>query len=82
MAAELGVSGVQGVALWSGFDGPAERMLIELDAPAPRAARWVVFRDRALRDSLLRMHSVLRAGVGGLELDESVIAAASVHQYG
>jgi AraC-like DNA-binding protein len=34
-----------------------------------------VFRDRALRDSLLRMHAVLAAGTGGLELDECVIGA-------
>ncbi len=33
---ELGVSGVRSVALWSGFDGPAERLLVEMDAPAPR----------------------------------------------
>ena len=47
----------------------------ERDAAAPRAARWVVFRDRGLRDSLLRMHAVLAAGVVGLELDESVVGA-------
>jgi AraC-like DNA-binding protein len=47
----------------------------ERDAPAPRAARWVVFRDRALRDSLLRMHVALSAGSAGLELDEAVVAA-------
>ncbi len=33
----------------------------EGDAALPRAARWVVFRDRALRESLVRMHAVLRA---------------------
>ncbi|MDQ6820333.1 MAG: AraC family transcriptional regulator [Actinomycetota bacterium] len=47
----------------------------EGDAALPRAARWVVFRDRALRESLVRMHAVLRAGTGGLELDESVLGA-------
>ena len=47
----------------------------ERDAPAPRAARWVVFRDHALRDSLLRMHAMLASGVGGLALDESVVGA-------
>jgi AraC-like DNA-binding protein len=45
----------------------------ERDAAAPRAARWVVFRDRSLRDSLLRMHALLGAGAAGLELDESVL---------
>jgi AraC-like DNA-binding protein len=45
------------------------------DAPAPRAARWVVFRDPALRDSLLRMHGLLASGDGGLELDEAVAGA-------
>lgn len=47
----------------------------ELDPAPPRAARWVVFRDRALRDSLLRMHGVLAAGHGGLELEEAVLVA-------
>jgi AraC-like DNA-binding protein len=49
----------------------------ERDAVAPRAARWVVFRDRALRDSLLRMHARLRAGSLGLELDESILGAVA-----
>lgn len=47
----------------------------ERDAPAPRAARWVAFRDRALRDSLHRMHAILEAGTVGLELDEAVLGA-------
>ncbi len=47
----------------------------ERDAPAPRAARWVVFRDRALRGALLRMHAVLAAGASGLELDEAILIA-------
>jgi AraC-like DNA-binding protein len=47
----------------------------ERDGPAPRAARWVVFRDRALRDRLLRMHAALASGARGLELDESVVGA-------
>jgi AraC-like DNA-binding protein len=47
----------------------------ERDVAAPRAARWVVFSDRALRKSLLRMHTVLAAGAAGLELDESVLRA-------
>jgi AraC-like DNA-binding protein len=45
----------------------------ERDLAAPRAARWVVFRDRALRDSLLGMHALLAAGTASLELDESVV---------
>lgn len=47
----------------------------ERDAAAPRAARWVVFRDIALRAALLRMHAVIGSGAGGLELDESVAVA-------
>jgi AraC-like DNA-binding protein len=48
----------------------------ERDATPPRAARWVVFRDRALRNSLLRMHAVIASGAGDvLELDESVLQA-------
>jgi AraC-like DNA-binding protein len=47
----------------------------ERDAPAPRAARWVVFRDPELRASLLRMHEALGGGAAGLELDEAVLTA-------
>jgi len=47
----------------------------ERDGAAPRAARWVVFRDLALRAALLRMHAVIGSGVRGLELDESVAVA-------
>jgi AraC-like DNA-binding protein len=47
----------------------------ERDRPAPRAARWVVFRDRALRDSLLRAHAAIETGRTGLELDEAVLGA-------
>lgn len=47
----------------------------ERDGSAPRAARWVVFRDVALRAALLRMHAVIGSRVGGLELDEAVAAA-------
>jgi AraC-like DNA-binding protein len=49
----------------------------EQDSPARRAARWVVFRDRALRDSLLRLHSVLAAGANGLALDECAVGAVA-----
>jgi AraC-like DNA-binding protein len=48
----------------------------ERDGDVPRAARWVVFRDVALRAALLRMHAVIGSGVTGLELDESVAVAA------
>jgi AraC-like DNA-binding protein len=47
----------------------------ERDASAPRAANWVVFRDRALREALLRVHEALAATVNGLELDEVVLGA-------
>ena len=47
----------------------------ERDDLAPRAARWVVFRDRALRDALLRMHTALAAGASGLALDEAIAVA-------
>ena len=45
------------------------------DAPAPRAARWTVFRDSALRDALVRAHRELAAGSVGLALDEAVLEA-------
>ncbi|MDE3132633.1 MAG: AraC family transcriptional regulator [Acidobacteriota bacterium] len=47
----------------------------ERDGAPPRAARWVVFRDVALRDALLRAHAAIARGAVGLELDERVIAA-------
>jgi transcriptional regulator GlxA family with amidase domain len=48
----------------------------ERDAPAPRASRWVVFRDRGLLAALLRMHVLLGAGTAGLALEESVVGVA------
>ena len=36
----------------------------ERDAAVPRAARWVVFRDRALQGSLLRAHDALATRTG------------------
>jgi AraC-like DNA-binding protein len=47
----------------------------ERDGSVPRAARWVVFRDPVLRDALVRVHTTLAAGVGGLERDERVAEA-------
>jgi AraC-like DNA-binding protein len=47
----------------------------ERDGDLPRAVDWVVFRDRGLRDSLLRMHALVGAGTAGLELEEAVLAA-------
>jgi len=45
------------------------------DGPAPRAARWVVFRDHALRGALLRAHAALALGAPGLVVEESVLEA-------
>ncbi|MGH2836494.1 MAG: helix-turn-helix domain-containing protein [Solirubrobacteraceae bacterium] len=47
----------------------------ERDGAVPRAARWVVFGDVALRAALMRMHAAIATGVSGLELDETVAAA-------
>jgi AraC-like DNA-binding protein len=49
----------------------------ECDATAPRAARWVVFRDPGLRAALLRMHGALAAGETGLGRDELVVDAVA-----
>ena len=43
----------------------------EGDGPAPRAARWVVFRDPALRASLLRAHAALAGEPSGLAVEET-----------
>src|SRR6185437_2052977 len=45
------------------------------DGPAPRAARWVVFRDPALRAALLRAHAALAIDAAGLEVEEKVLEA-------
>jgi transcriptional regulator GlxA family with amidase domain len=47
----------------------------EGDGPAPRAARWVVFRDPALRAALLRAHTALATEPPGLAVEETVLEA-------
>ncbi len=47
----------------------------ERDGPPPGAARWVVFRDRELRDGLLRAHRALAEEPPGLGVDEAVARA-------
>jgi AraC-like DNA-binding protein len=50
----------------------------ERDAPAPRAARWVVFRDVALRAALERAHAALVSEpAGGLGVQETVLKAVA-----
>jgi AraC-like DNA-binding protein len=50
----------------------------ERDSAAPRAARWVVFRDRALRGALERAHEALAAEpAGDLAVDEAVLGAVA-----
>ena len=50
----------------------------ERDGTAPRAARWVVFRDWALRGALERAHATLAAEpAGDLAIDEAVLAAVA-----
>jgi AraC-like DNA-binding protein len=50
----------------------------ERDGAAPRAARWVVFRDRALRGALMRAHAALAAEpAGDLAIDEAVLHAVA-----
>ena len=47
----------------------------EAEGPAPRAARWVVFRDPALRSALLNAHAGLALEAPGLAVEERVLAA-------
>jgi AraC-like DNA-binding protein len=50
----------------------------ERDAPAPRAARWVVFRDVALHRALERAHATLiREPAGALAIEEAVLDAVA-----
>ena len=45
------------------------------EAQAPQAARWVVFRDEALRAALAAAHRALALAPPGLAVDEAVLAA-------
>jgi AraC-like DNA-binding protein len=50
----------------------------ERDGASPRAARWVVFRDRELRDALERAHAALASDPSGdLAVEEAVLAAVA-----
>ena len=50
----------------------------ERDDSAPRAARWVVFRDLALHAALERAHATLVAEpAGGLAVEEAVLGAVA-----
>src|SRR5690242_21685745 len=50
----------------------------ECDAAPPRAARWVVFRDLALRAALEQAHAALAAEPGGgLAVEEAVLGAVA-----
>ena len=49
----------------------------ERDAAAPRAAKWVVFRDAQLRAALLRAHAALASEPAGLVRDEAVLRAVA-----
>ena len=49
----------------------------ERDGSGPRRARWVVFRDPALRAALVQMHASFAEGGSGLERDERVADAVS-----
>jgi AraC-like DNA-binding protein len=50
----------------------------EEDGRAPRAARWVVFRDRALRHALLGAHAALAHEPPGLAVDDAVLRAVDL----
>jgi len=50
----------------------------ERDGNPPRAARWVVFRDLALRGALERAHAALAGEpAGGLAVEEAVLGAVA-----
>ncbi|HZY85312.1 MAG TPA: hypothetical protein VFE78_10810 [Gemmataceae bacterium] len=46
---DLGINGVQSLALWSGFDGAAERVLVEMDAPGPRKGLLTLLSGKPFR---------------------------------
>ena len=47
----------------------------DADKPAPRASRWTVFRDVALRGVLMEAHRALAEEPPGLAVDEAVLRA-------
>lgn len=49
----------------------------ERDRTGPRAARWTVFRDRALRRALLEAHRALADEPPGLAVDEALLRAVA-----
>jgi AraC-like DNA-binding protein len=49
----------------------------ERDGAMPRAARWVVFRDAALRAALHRAHAALAVAPSGLAVDEALLDAVA-----
>ncbi len=49
----------------------------ERDGTAPRAARWVVFRDPALRRALLSAHAALVQEPPGLAVEETLLGAVA-----
>jgi AraC-like DNA-binding protein len=50
---------------------------IDDDARTPRAARWVVFRDRTLRALLLRAHAAFATGETGIALEVPIVEAVA-----
>jgi AraC-like DNA-binding protein len=49
----------------------------EHDGRPPRAARWVVFEDPALRGRLLRAHAALAMDERGLAVEEAILGAVA-----
>lgn len=49
----------------------------ERDGAVPHAARWAVFRDRALRAALVGAHAALATEPSGLAVDEAVLRAVA-----
>jgi AraC-like DNA-binding protein len=50
----------------------------ERSGSAPRASRWVVFRDRPLRAALLTAHAALAGEPPGLAVDEAMLVAVAL----
>jgi AraC-like DNA-binding protein len=49
----------------------------ESNSSTPRASRWIVFRDVALRDRLVKAHAAFAAGQAGLGLEVPVVEAVA-----
>jgi hypothetical protein len=85
---ELGLAGPGSVTFVSGFDGPAQRAVVEIDAPDPRKGLWTMGSRKTIRlqDLPLLPSDATSIGAGSMDLGKSYdvilkLAVAAVKIY-